>query len=132
MQGVYSVRHGRRHAATMRYMSKRSISTPSAGVSTIGEASALLRALSNPNRLKIFLLLRDSAGVDGACNGDGICVGDICSELDIAPSTVSHHIRELELVGLVRTERSGKKVMLNATCGPLSNVIDFLSCEMPN
>ena len=112
-------------------MSNHSIEMSPTGVNDVGEASMVLRALSNPNRLRIFLFLRDSADAATGCSGDGICVGDICSEIDIAPSTVSHHIRELELVGLVRTERSGKNVMLNATCEPLSNVIDFLSCETP-
>ena len=114
----------------MRHMSKRSTDATPADVTDVLQASAVLRALSNPNRLKIFLFLRNVSGVVGP-DSCAICVGDICNEIDIAPSTVSHHIRELELVGLVRTERSGKNVMLNATCGPLSNVIDFLSCEVP-
>ena len=111
----------------MRNMSNRTLDASSTGVTDVVEASAILRALSNPNRLKIFLYLRDAEG-DSACDGTSICVGDICRELDVAPSTVSHHIRELELVGLVRTERCGKNVILNATCGTLSDVIDFLSC----
>lgn len=39
------------------------------------------------------------------------CVGELCQGLEIDPSTVSHHIRELRQSGLVRTERRGKNIL---------------------
>jgi ArsR family transcriptional regulator len=38
------------------------------------------------------------------------CVGDLGDGLDIAPSTLSHHLKELQRCGLIRTERRGKNV----------------------
>jgi ArsR family transcriptional regulator len=46
-------------------------------------------------------------GVDEAAR---FCVGDLGDGLDIAPSTLSHHLKELQRCGLIRTERRGKNV----------------------
>jgi DNA-binding transcriptional ArsR family regulator len=35
-------------------------------------------------------------------------VGDIVERFKLAPSTISHHIKELALAGLVKVERSGQ------------------------
>jgi ArsR family transcriptional regulator len=37
-------------------------------------------------------------------------VGDIGKDLDIVPSTVSHHIKELRQVGLIKTQRRGQNI----------------------
>lgn len=38
------------------------------------------------------------------------CVGDVSADLGIAPSTVSHHIKELVRAGLISTARHGREV----------------------
>ena len=38
------------------------------------------------------------------------CVGELGEGLDIAPSTLSHHLKELNRAGLVSMERRGKNV----------------------
>jgi len=39
------------------------------------------------------------------------CVGELGKGLEIDPSTVSHHIRELRQSGLIRMERRGKNML---------------------
>ncbi len=75
--------------------------------------ASLFKALANPNRLRIFLRLV-SCCVPGKtrCTDDGMraCVGELGQDLGLAPSTVSHHIKELCQAGLIRMERSGQNV----------------------
>ncbi len=73
----------------------------------------IFKALSNPNRLKIFQRLASccrpgTISVIDAC--ETACVGDLGRELDIVASTVSHHIKELRQAGLIRTRRRGQKI----------------------
>ena len=70
----------------------------------------IFKALSNPHRLKIFFRLVDCSGKGGEFDCEKIrsCVGTIGADLGIVPSTVSHHIKELQYAGLIITERRGK------------------------
>jgi len=74
--------------------------------------AAVFKALSNPHRLRIFLRLTTCcapgtvAEVEDGC----ACVGDLGGDLEIAPSTVSHHIKELRNAGLIRVRRNGRKM----------------------
>ena len=71
------------------------------------------KALSNPNRLQIFLELTNCCTPGTVCSSEDIgkcCVGDLGGDLDIAPSTLSHHIKELSRAGLIQMERRGQHV----------------------
>jgi ArsR family transcriptional regulator len=37
-------------------------------------------------------------------------IGELGEEVNVMKSTVSHHIKELRRVGLIRTERQGQKI----------------------
>lgn len=70
-------------------------------------------ALSHPHRLKIFLKLAGRCKAKGECSSEfetHACVSDAGKGLGIAPSTLSHHIKELRRVGLVHVERSGQSI----------------------
>jgi ArsR family transcriptional regulator len=71
------------------------------------------KALSNPNRLQIFLRLVSCCLPGTKCITDaaGQCVGDVGRDLEIDPSTVSHHLKELRRSGLIRMERRGKRII---------------------
>ena len=73
----------------------------------------VFKALSNPHRLRIFRRLATccrpgTIWLEPVRNST--TVGDLGRELDIAPSTVSHHIKELRTAGLIRTQRKGKHI----------------------
>ncbi len=61
-------------------------------------ASARLKAMGHPTRLRILELLRRS----------GCCVGEIEKRLDLRQSNVSQHLRILRDCGLVTVERQGQ------------------------
>lgn len=90
--------------------------------------ASVMRALSNPNRLKIFLLLRDQH-IHGEA-GFGLRVGEISGNLEITLSTVSHHLRELEQAGLIQLERRGRNVFCSIAPHPLADVLDRLDCGL--
>jgi ArsR family transcriptional regulator len=73
-----------------------------------------LKALSNPGRLQIFRQLALSCEPGASCGTDEQamrrCVGELGRDLGLAPSTVSHHIKELRQAGLVRVERRGQSI----------------------
>lgn len=73
----------------------------------------MFKALSNPHRLAIFLRLVTCCPPGTKCVSDAEArrfVGQLGEELDIASSTLSHHIKELRRSGLLRVERRGKNV----------------------
>jgi ArsR family transcriptional regulator, arsenate/arsenite/antimonite-responsive transcriptional repressor len=61
----------------------------------VGKVTAVLKALSEPNRLRIFAALM---------NGDS-CNCELQETLGLAPNLLSHHLRSLEKAGLVHSRR---------------------------
>lgn len=81
------------------------------------DAVEIFKALSNPSRLEILKFVYQS-GVAGTYEGKleccekCSCMGDIVEKFHLAPSTISHHIKELVRAGLVKVERDGQFVRL--------------------
>lgn len=78
-----------------------------------GDVAEKFKALSNPHRVAIFRRLISCCVPGTKCSPDekeSECVGDLGKDLGIAPSTVSHHIKELRRAGLIHVERRGQKV----------------------
>ena len=87
------------------------------------------KALSNPNRLRIFLELVGccAPGTRWSEEAGRACVGDFAKRLKLAPSTVSHHVKELHRAGLIRTERRGQTVELWIEPDVLSDLAGFFA-----
>lgn len=86
------------------------------------ELASLAKAMGHPARIQILRLLASRK----AC----IC-GDIVSELPLAQSTVSEHLRILKAAGLVIGEVDGPRVCycINVdTLGQLKTLIRDLPC----
>jgi len=64
---------------------------------------AATRALAHPARLRILAMLR---------TGD-LCVCQVTEVLGLAPSTVSAHLRELKIGGLIAEHKKGRWVHLS-------------------
>lgn len=63
-------------------------------------AVAVTRALAHPARMRIVAMLRSGE----------LCVCQVTAVLGLAPSTVSAHLRELRLAGLVVERKEGRWV----------------------
>jgi ArsR family transcriptional regulator, arsenate/arsenite/antimonite-responsive transcriptional repressor len=100
--------------------------------------AAVFKALGDPTRLRIFEFLRrcnreleiDEAG---QCRPAGaLSVGEVCCRLDQSMSTVSHHLRELRLAGLIRTEKRGRWIYCSINAAGLALIAEFLEGRNDN
>ena len=73
------------------------------------DLAGVFKALSDPNRLKIFQLLRKrcGAGCRVPAEESGNTVSELAEDFDLALSTVSHHLKELKNAGLITCEKRG-------------------------
>lgn len=79
-------------------------------------------ALGHEARLAIVRLLM-------AAHPQGLVVGEIQEELDIPPSTLSHHLDALQREGLVTITREGKYLRYRADAAGLKDLLAFLYAE---
>lgn len=86
-------------------------------------------ALSNPNRLRIFMSLVSCCAPGSSCEGDSKCVGELGKGMGIAPSTVSHHLKELHRAGLILMERDGQKVCCRIDPETLEFLTEFFASQ---
>ncbi len=87
----------------------------------------IFKALSNNHRLEIFKRLSTCCKPGTACSLDAarMCVNDIGSDIAIAPSTLSHHLKELSRVGLIKTQRKGKQIECWVDLDTVKNTMHF-------
>ncbi len=88
----------------------------------LDDASAHLEALGNPTRLKIYRALVRAGDV-------GMPVGRLQGKLKIAPSTLSHHIKTLVVVGLISQVREATTLVCHANYKVMQELVDFLVAE---
>ncbi|KPJ76184.1 MAG: hypothetical protein AMJ54_12530 [Deltaproteobacteria bacterium SG8_13] len=82
-------------------------------IKDLNEFADVFKALSNPHRLQIFLRLVSCCkpGTVSYVDAESSAyVGELGEELGVVKSTVSHHIKELKRVGIIRTERQGQRI----------------------
>jgi ArsR family transcriptional regulator len=88
----------------------------------IARYADMLAALGTETRLRIVRLLLSA-------HPDGLVVGEIGSELGIAPSTLSHHLDKLKNEGLVSVRRESTFLRYTASTQALQEIVGFLFAE---
>ncbi len=82
----------------------------------------MFAAMGAEQRLQIMRLLLSA-------HPNGMVVGDILAELEIAPSTLSHHLEKLKHEGLVSVRRDTKFLWYSVNTEALQDLITFLYSE---
>lgn len=95
----------------------------------VDRLARMFRALSNPNRLRLFLNLLDESKLDLAKGRvhDCFLVKLLGGLGDIGAPTVSHHVKELADAGLIHTQREGKQLICSVDPDGLAELRAALS-----
>lgn len=91
--------------------------------------SGAFKALSNPNRLAIFQRLLTCCEIGTSCEVNQcmkIVVGELGKDIDIAASTLSHHLKALNQAGLIMMERRGQHVECWVNTAMVEHLSNFL------
>ena len=108
------VRKNKRQRSIIRIASRKGIKTHEKSIWKMVE---FFIALSDPTRVKILLLLMEGEK----------CVGKLAEELGISSSRVSHQLRVLKHLKLVRRRREGKYVKYSIAD---ENVMEILNVAL--
>ena len=79
-----------------------------------------LSALAQENRLAAFRLLVEHAP-------DGLPAGSIAERLDVAPATLSFHLKELTHAGLITARQDGRFIWYRAEIDAMNGLIGYLT-----
>jgi|KBSSwiStaDraftv2_1062776.scaffolds.fasta_scaffold02375_14 DNA-binding transcriptional ArsR family regulator len=83
------------------------------------QAVAALSALAHETRLELFrLLIRMGA--------EGMTAGALAHQLDVAPSTLSHHLGQLEQAGIITARRESRHIFYAAAIPGISGLLSYL------
>ncbi len=94
----------------------------------IGEQALckMLKALSSPNRMRIFNEIR-GAGETKVRRGHDCSLNKVIAHLGLGPSIVSHHLSTLVNAGLVTTEKDGKFVKCRVDREQLESLAQYFT-----
>ncbi len=115
---------------TIRNMSNSELEIKELSPDEIGEQAEkyarIFKALSNPNRLKILLEFVHCPVGDGnlTTSVDQMenCQQEFAKSLGLAPSTISHHFKELRQAGLIKVRREGKTLFVQVDTQVLDSI----------
>lgn len=108
--------------------SSNSVAASMAAVAPVpqDQAQRLLRALAEPIRLQVVQVLQDGER----------CVCDLTSDLDLAQSKLSFHLKVLKDAGLIRARQEGRWIYYRLEPSALLLLRDWLgqlaaACQAP-
>ena len=85
-------------------------------------AARQLEALGQPTRLRVYRILVRAGE-------DGLPVGRLQERVDIAGSTLSHHLKRLVEAGLVTQERQATTLICRASYPAMDALLGYLADE---
>lgn len=85
----------------------------------------VFKALSNPNRLELYLKIVENQETCYEANCECL-ISDIAKSLNIGAPTISHHLKELANAELIFTERKGKFVVAKVNEEMVHEVMELL------
>ena len=88
----------------------------------VAKYADMFSAMGTEPRLRIMQLLLSA-------HPEGLVVGDIQGELEIANSTLSHHLDKLKNEGLVNVQRESTFLRYTANTEALQELLQFLYSE---
>lgn len=86
----------------------------------LSTAVTALAALAQESRLQIFRLLVQKGP-------EGLCVSDIGDTLNIAPATLSFHLKELCQAGLISANRKSRHIYYVPDFVAMNVLVDYLT-----
>jgi len=91
------------------------------------ELDAVFKALASSQRRELLRIVAASTSVDGSCCEAEVCACKLADALDLAPSTISHHMAALVRAGLVTATKRGLWVYYRLERDALARVAESLS-----
>ena len=88
----------------------------------VAKHADMLAAMGAEPRLRIVQLLL-------AAHPKGLIAGDLSTELDITPSTLSHHLDRLKRESVVTVRREGTFLRYAANTDAIEQLLNFLFAE---
>ena len=80
---------------------------PAVALTEEPELDAVFKALASAQRRELLRIVAASTSADGSCCDTEVCACKLADALDLAPSTISHHMGALVKAGLVTTTKRG-------------------------
>ena len=77
-------------------------------------------ALSHPARVDVLLKLMPYAA-------SGLTAGELAHSTKLAPSTLAHHLREMEQGGVIIRQADGRKTIVRPNLSSLSEIASLLT-----
>ena len=88
-----------------------------------------MKALSNPNRLKLYLEIVKKRETGYESNECECYITNIMNKLKIGAPTISHHLKELANADLIVTERKGKLLVAKVNESTVNKVSEILALK---
>lgn len=92
-----------------------------------GDVCDIFSAIGQPNRLAILRCLAPFSQGDGA---PGLPAGEIGRRLNMAPATLSFHLKDMTYKGLLAQRREGRRLFYAVNMPRLVEALDYIVGEV--